>query len=227
MKKFSILLAALILFTVHPVFAAIVDIRDGGVHTINNTVYQNDQVYLDYPGDGFTPPDPGTHLNIVNGADILYVEAWNNSTIDMTGGFIYYGISALGNSKVSISGGDVWDIQAVQDSEITISGGIFNSFSAYINGTIKLVGTDFAVDGTPVSAGDKLSDFGTFVENGTQDYYTGTITGTLEDGSSLDNTFFIYNTGDYAGTGDIFIVPEPATLTLLGLGGLLFRKRKA
>ena len=77
---------------------------------------------------------------------------------------------------------------------------------------VALPATDFEVDGTPLAYGDKLSNFGTLATNPKgQDYYTGTITGTLADGSALNNnTFVIYNTGDFAGTGDIILTPEPA-----------------
>ena len=101
-----------------------------------------------------------------------------------------------------------------------------NELSILQNGTIYLQGSDFEISGQSLSYGDKLSNFGTLVYNSNSDYYTGTITGTLSDGSDLNSTFYIHNLENLAGTGDIIIIPEPITLTLLGLGGLLIRKRR-
>ena len=49
-------------------------------------------------------------------------------------------------------------------------------------------------------------------ENDDEDFYAGTITGTLADGTALDNNFSIYNTGIYAGTGDIIIGTPPGIM---------------
>ena len=75
--------------------------------------------------------------------------------------------------------------------------------------------------------GDKLSHYGSLDSGSWGINYSGTITGTLADGTALDNPFTVYNIGDFAGTADIIVVPEPATLLLLSLGGLFLRKRKA
>ena len=113
---------------------------------------------------------------------------------------------------------------------ITMSGGtVGDNLGVEVNGTIYLDGTGFEADGTPLTYGAKLSDFGTLYYNPTYEnfYYAGTITGTLADGSALDNTFEIYNTGLWEGTADIYIIPEPCSLVLFGLGGLVLRRHKS
>jgi hypothetical protein len=78
------------------------------------------------------------------------------------------------------------------------------------------------VNGQNLSYGDNLRDFGMIgVES--NDYLTGIITGTLEYGTEIDNEFRIVVTPDGS---DIFIVPEPATLSLFLLGSAFLFKKK-
>lgn len=127
--------------------------------------------------------------------------------------------------NLSISGGSVDFLQAWHNPTITLSGGSVNIIRVGGNGIVYLVGTDFKVDGKTLSYGDKVGDFISLTGDGGDPFYFGTITGTLSDGSVLDCDFKIYNTGFNAGIADIVIIPEPATLFLLSLGGVLMRRK--
>lgn len=206
MKKLIVLLIILGFLAVSPaLMAAYVYFNDGAPHSINNGTYQNDYVLLDF----FTTNNPGTHLNLVTGGSVMGIGAFGNATVTMSGGTVTTGLGSWDSAAITISGGSV--------------GG---SLYAFRSGSFYLYGTGFEINGTALVSGDNLSDFVPLVENGSQDYYTGTITGTLDDGSALDNEFKIYNTGHYEGTGNIYIIPEPATILLFGLGGLLLCGRQ-
>lgn len=141
-------------------------------------------------------------ISMVDGSVGGYLLAWDNATVDMTGGSVGDHLIAYNNATITMSGGSVGFLEAWGDADITMSGGLIeHQLRAYDNGILYLYGSDFEVNGTPLVNDDKLSDFGTFDAN----YYTGTITGILADGSALNNSFYIYNTGDYEGTGDIII----------------------
>jgi len=190
----------------------------------------------------------------ISGGSVTYdLGAGHNSSINIISGYVGRALEADGNSSITISGGWVGedldvddsatanmtagyideDVRASDDSVITISGGtVGGHFATYNNGTIYLDGTGFQVDGQALSYGDKLSDFVPLVEHrpageGIWDFYYGNITGTLADGvSTLDNRFWIYNTGENDGIADIIIVPEPCSLLLFGLAGLVLRRRR-
>lgn len=168
-----------------------------------------------------------SEVSVSGGVIGLHLVAEDNSMINFTNGTVIGSLLSENNSNIKMLGGSVNGATVWDNASISISGGIVaNGLSTNQNGTIYLQGSGFEIDGQSLSYGDKLSNFGSLVLNGRYDYFTGTITGTLSDGSNLNCDFRIFNLEDLAGTGDIIIIPEPATMALLGVGGLLIRKRK-
>jgi len=161
---------------------------------------------------------------IINGGTINSFTASNNATTTINDGTLN-SLTSISFGMININGGSfLWDVGVGLNGNIMITGG---SFGRYLNvnqeGMIYLDGIGFEVNGQALSYGDKVSAFATYTP-GTIGYYSGVITGTLSDGSLLNNQFQIY--GDYGATGDIVIVPEPVTVMLLGLGGLIIRQKK-
>ena len=159
-------------------------------------------------------------VTLAGGSALNGLLASHNSKIIMSGGYAYYALYGDDNATISMTGGQAANIIAYGSSTVTVSGGLISGgFEQSQNGIIYLDGYNFQVidpsgNKTTLSNGDKLRDFVT---------YTGTITGVLADGSVLNN---IFSAGGRAGTGDIVIIPEPASLSLLGLGGLLLSRRR-
>ena len=156
----------------------------------------------------------------------------DEAEVVMTGGSVQY-FYARGNSTVTMTGGSTnWKTYARNDSVITFSGGkIGSSLLVYNNGMIYLDGSNFSITTggvtTVLKYGDSLMSYCSLIENDDRDYYTGTISGILADGSLMSNDFSIFNNDYYEGIGDIVVIPEPVTLFLLGLGGLMLRKKSA
>ena len=198
--------------------AAFTVIEDGASHLVNNDIYQDKDVFLDF----YIANIPGTHLEIVDGGLIGYdVRAFNNSEVKVSGGSIAVDLWGFGNSTITINGGLIGDdILAYDSSTVTVNGGLIGGeLDAYDSGIIYLCGLDFSVDGVPLNFGDSLRNYGTLNLKG-DGWRSGIITGTLQDGSALNSEFLIEETT----TANIIIIPEPATLLLFGLGGLILRK---
>ena len=296
----KLMIICLIVLTVNHVSVGVY-IDDGLPHIFDDSTYW----YQSFDLDKYTANTPGTHVDLVDGGEVGFLTAYNNATINMSGGLVNYSLQATDNGTITMSGGSIdgqlsvagnstviitgcdWidmGIQTQQNAVVTISGGEIGGLSAggnsivtisggsafgglsteyngtiimtggsvgsgisvdddgtftlsggsvdgllytELDGTIYLDGTGFEVDGTPLEYGDKLSDFGILTTDaGGYDYYGGTITGILTDGSALNNEFQILEPGQYEGTGDIYIIPEPATLLLLGLGAVMVRRKR-
>ena len=198
-------------------------------------MYQNDTVILDDSRTAY----PATHCQLNSGGQVSALLARNNSTVEVLGGNIGHNLQAEGNSNIVVRGGTVGSYaHALDNGVLTIYGGVFNGpvcsndtgtvnvkggtindWLEVFDSTIYLYGSNFKVGGVDLKYGDNLRDYGTVGSN--QFWFIGTITGTLSDNSQLNTSFGIHTDTD----GAIIISPEPATVLLLGLGGLMLRKK--
>jgi hypothetical protein len=202
--------------------------NDGGTHNINYTINDRVQVQNEASGmpttvnllEGGRFGGPSTivlqdsRLNIF-GWSAWRVAAGDNGQVTMSSGSIADWFSASGNAQIIMSGGTVvGDLQAWgwDNSQVTMSGGsVSGALQAFDGGHITIVGSNFAVDGSPVGFGQYFaSDFG-----------GGVLTGTLDSGALLNNSFYIST------DASITLIPEPATLLLLGLGAVIIRRKRS
>ena len=136
---------------------------------------------------------------------------WSTGTIENTSPIIGEGV------------GGIWEIETKSFSELTISGGEINDLFGYDESEISLSGGQILGDLTIYNDTAWVHIFGYGFNN---DPFPGSpLTGFW-----ADDTPFSINLVDSAiSTYDqivFHIIPEPATLLLLGLGGLALRKRR-
>jgi hypothetical protein len=144
-------------------------------------------------------------VNISGGTFSDNVDAYGNSTMNISGGnFTYDRIAATDSGMVNISGGIVsCPILATGSSTVNISGGVFSdTLYAAMSTTVYIHGKNFNLPLGEITA------------------LTGTLTGTLDSGDAIQIPFIRDE-----GTA-VILVPEPATLLFLGLGGLIISRRK-
>jgi hypothetical protein len=140
-------------------------------------------------------------LTEISEGDIDILDASGNSTVEITMGFIEH-LDASGNSTVEITMGFIEYLNVSDNAQVDILGGHICRIIAHDLGLIRLSGSEFNYD------------YGYITDT------SGTLTGTLLSGEEIHFDFYLSN--DAA----ILLVPEPTTLLLLGMGGLLIRKRK-
>jgi hypothetical protein len=142
-----------------------------------------------------------SHLTASTGTGLWNVDLHNNSTFTLSGGFLI-GVEARDESFVEIIDGDVMDITASGFSTIEISGGTIGDIFADESSLIVINGLDFNYG------------YGYITDT------TGFLTGILSSGEMIETNFERY------GDAQILIVPEPAALLLVGIGGVMIRRRK-
>jgi len=158
----------------------------------------------------------------VDGVQTDYTAGTGELSMDGTGLVITVDYDD-GNPQSDISPAG-FTLNTTFDSGMHFTGGTFE-FKDESDSSVILSGNVVAIDFT--SAGSFLAGDGTaeVVVSNLAGYPTG-LSDIVSITFKLDPVFTNFNQ-DYSGLSKVnFLVPEPATLGLLGLGGLLLRKRK-
>ena len=179
---------------------------DLGVTTVS-TDHSNDTYYVNFLNTtGIAPV-----LKIKSGGTVNGVYSFDNSVLNMTGGSASF-LNISGNSDVVIGGGSIAnDLKVYGSSVIDIYGGsISGGIYAYDDSIVYIHGMDFMVDGQPVSGGNSLSAIAPI----------GVVTGTYDSGVDFTLSYNVAASSN----ADIIVLPEPAVICFLLLGGLFLLK---
>ncbi len=212
-NKFLLVLEVVLFLCVCPAFGAI-HFRDGLTHDIYYEI--DEDVWVDHE-----TPEMYTTVNWLDGANTSFIFGHENSKINILGGSVYL-LGCIDSCQVNISGGSItFVLSSGGSSRVDISGGSIGSIGGWLElweqSMIQIFGYDFAVDGMPFGYGELTSIYGGDPWGEPLRH----LTGTLQSGELIDNDFYIGH------DARIVLIPEPATLLLLGLGSLaLLKKRK-
>ena len=143
----------------------------------------------------------------ISGGTVNTLYAQATSAVDISGGLVTT-LNAEADSTVSISGGKVSFLYAYGTSAAAVSGGSVWRLYAQATSTVTFDGQDFIL-------GPGLS------LNGDRVLGIGILSGKWFDGTPCTLTISQNDAG-----ATILIVPEPATLSLLALGGLAVIRRR-
>jgi hypothetical protein len=190
-----------------------------------------------YMSDGFVQSFASYNNGTVNisGGSVIHIDAWMFSTVNFSGGTLNGPLYAFDSSIVNISGG--WVREGIQSpilgvwagdtSTVNISGGNVNAH-VYAGGTstVNISGGSVsylcASDSVAVTFDGKDFILGTGLSlSGYRVLGTGTLSGKWMDGTAWATTISVHDAGAI-----ILAIPEPATLSLLALGGLAVMRRR-
>ena len=179
-------------------------------------------------------PDQSLLLRVENGATANFfdsnfsdVQAADISTVNIEDGSFVF-VSARNNAVLNFSGGTAFGIGVIGGGTVNVAGGSFD-FALLDSddqaGALNIFGTDFTLDGTPLTG----LDLGTAFEITSRDV---TLAGILEDGSafSIDlNSEDLGSSTDFIspnGTLNVILVPTPGAAGVLVIAGVAAARRR-
>jgi hypothetical protein len=195
--------------------------------TWENVYVYNDSTVVDMLGgqvDWLSTRDVST-FNMSGGQISMHVDIGNQGTINVYDGTINTGYLVMsGDSIGNFSGGNITAdcLKTYEGSSVEFAGGILNFDMINIMGELNIyrgllnIEDSWGTDGVVNIYGYGFN----YVPTGDPFWGSGTLTGHLMD----DNPFVINGLSQYE-FEHFNLIPEPATLLLLGVGGLLIRKR--
>jgi len=185
-----------------------------------------------------------SNVEVVTGGFVTDLRAHDSSSVTMTDGYASF-LFGLDDATVSISGGAIGLLSASHNSAVNIYGGVVTDFSGSLTGgslnvfggglSNLLAGNSSIID---IYGGEMLTFSG--IEHSTttfhgQDFVLGDGlfldgdevlgTGALS-GKWFDGTAWSVNIQQNDATAAILAIPEPATLSLLAMGGLAVMRRR-
>lgn len=159
---------------------------------------------------------------------ILDFGATDTSQVTISGGYFPSFFNTSLSSQIYILGDAMIGgrMSIVQDSYVDVCGGMLSGLSGGELGWLYLWGGSMSSSASLVLHGNFTIDgrpaFGTFTATG-GDMLHGHLAGTLADGTSFGSIRnFDFTIEDYA---SLVLVPEPATVLLLGLGSFIFLRK--
>jgi hypothetical protein len=185
---------------------------------------------------------------VKSGDNFDYVQTFNDAVLNVTGGSINISLSVFGNNTINVTGGYINGLSSNSGSSAVFniySGANINNFTvgpfAYASisgGNIQTLNVSSGI--TNLTGGNIANYLIAYTETNIYGYgfnynvSAGAYGGGQLTGFWLDDTPFVIDLKNYGGGDEpiystydnLNLVPEPATLALFGLGGLLLRRRR-
>lgn len=226
--------------------SAVIVIDDGAVHNVppdigetvilrnNGALATTLNVGVGGTVAGNVRADDDSIVNI-SGGTIFDLDAHDNSVSTVTGGSIEE-FNLFGNAVVNFSGGTLTiDVEMFNNSALVMTGGTINAAGS-LRGILLSDNATASISGGTISNAIVIRESGMVTLSGLSfnfaagDYAAGSaldgqvVTGTLADGSAFSQEVSFENSVN--ATLRLEVIPEPSSLALLGLGGLLVARRR-
>lgn len=188
----------------------------GGIENIDYVI--NDMVYVDAQNSSI----PGTNLNILSGGELNCEYVWlhHNSVLNVNGGKVA-GIWTFDNSTVNLYAGEIyWYMRITENATLNVYGGVIRKSFSTLSDSVQIWGGQ--LEGDISAHGGIIRLYGIFDQGYGVFTGEGEITGTLSNGDSISTNYSTYDSGSII----LAPVPEPTITCLLAFGWLFQRRRQ-